>query len=160
MPAFITKLLLGSVTSTDWKAAFQRSKMIILVGLILGAIRAINNIITKCVTTPLFLGTIILILIYFPNAVQWIFAKIGLIFLNLFVAILGLILPVFLAPFGDVGHDLSMMFSDSMNGLPSDIIDFLNAVGVGELMGIILTSIFAISVVRIYRSILKSARLL
>lgn len=157
---WLAKIFFGSITTTDWKAALQRSKMIVLVGLILGALRAVNTIITKAITTPLFLGTIILVLLYFPNAVSWIFAKIGSIFLNLFLWVIGLILPVILGAFGDVGQDVKDLFQGSFSGLPADIIDLLNAVGVGSLMGMILTTIWAISMVRIYRSILKSARLL
>lgn len=154
------KILLGKISSKDWVGAYQRARQIILLGLILGIIRAIYNIVSKCFTTPLILGTIIMILLYFPNVVMWIFAKIGSIFLFLFMEVIKIFFPIVFGAVGGTMDDLKSIYQGGFSALPADVLEFLNAIGVAELMGVIMTSIFICAIIRIYRSILKSARLI
>lgn len=142
------------IPTFDWSAFLQRVSGLIIKGLILSGILRALSLLYNVFKTPLALGTIVLLLTYYPERVQWVLQKIGELEIRAFAVVLsGLVPDLFGGISGEVSS-WSTIWQNGLNGLPADIVDIMNAVGVAELMGLITSTLSAGSLVLLYRRVM------
>lgn len=144
----------------DWAAFVQRVfgwlKGTLLVAFILRSIGALFNI----ARTPMFLFGLYLALLYFPDTIQWIFLQIGLIQIKMFMIVLSSVMPdVFTFGSGEV-NSWAAIWQQGLSGLPSEMVEVINGLGVAEMLGLVTSTLMAGSTIAIYRRIMMRAGLL
>lgn len=139
----------------DLTAFLQRISKIIIMGMILRSVLFILRTLYGVFKTPLALGTIVIMLAYYPDVVQWTLMKIGELQIRCFAIVLNAIMPDI---FGSMGTNVTSwhtIWQQGLSLLPSNLVQILNAVGVAELMGLITATLTAGSTVILYRRVLS-----
>lgn len=139
----------------DITAFLQRISKIIIMGMILRSVLFILRTLYAVFKTPIALGTIVIMLAYYPDVVQWTLMKIGELQIRCFAIVLNAIMPDI---FGSMGTNVTSwhtIWQQGLSLLPSNLVQILNAVGVAELMGLITATLTAGSTVLLYRRVLS-----
>lgn len=139
----------------DLSAFLQRISGLIIKGLILSGIIRVCSLLYNVFKTPLALGTLVLMLAYYPDKVQWVLMKIGELEITAFAILLSVVFPdIFNSMSGEL-HSWQAIWSAGLQALPTNVVQVLNAVGVAELMGLVTSTLSAGSVVLLYRKIMS-----
>ena len=144
----------------DWAAFAQRIfgwfTRAMLIAMVVRVIGTLFNL----VKTPMFLVGLYLALLWFPDTIQWIFLQIGLIQIKLFMLVLSSVMPdVFTFGSGDV-NSWAAIWQQGLSGLPTEMVEVINGLGVAEMLGLVTSTLMAGSVIAIYRKIMMRAGLL
>lgn len=144
----------------DWAAFAQRIfgwfTRALLVSMLIKVIVTLFNL----VKTPIFIVGLYLALLWFPDTIQWIFLQIGLIQIKMFMILLSAVMPdVFTFGSGEV-NSWAQIWSQGLAGLPADMVDVINGLGVAEMLGLVTSTLMAGSSIVIYRKIMTRAGLL
>lgn len=139
----------------DLSAFLQRISKMIIMGLVLRSVLKLLEIAYNVFKTPLALGTIVLMLAYYPEKVQWVLMKIGELEITAFAILLSVVFPdIFWGMSGQL-HSWQAIWSAGLSALPVNVVQVLNGVGVAELMGLVTSTLSAGSVVLLYRKIMN-----
>ena len=144
----------------DWAAFVQRVvgwiKTFIIVHIFLKVFGTLFNLFK----TPLFLVALYVALVYFPDTCQWIFQRIGEIQVKAFMVLLSTIMPdIFVFGATEVSS-WAQIWNLGLALLPSEIVEVMNATGIGEMLGLVTTTLTAGSCIMVYRKIMTRAGLL
>lgn len=144
----------------DWAAFAQRIfgwfTRAMLIAMVVRVIGTLFNL----VKTPMFLVGLYLALLWFPDTIQWIFLQIGLIQIKLFMIVLSAVMPdVFTFGSGEV-NSWAAIWQQGLSGLPTEMVEVINGLGVAEMLGLVTSTLMAGSVIAIYRKIMMRAGLL
>lgn len=155
---FITAFCL--VPTFDWGAFAQRVfgwvMKASLISLLIKAVSGLFNL----VKTPMFIVGLYLALLWFPDTIQWIFMKIGEIEIKMFMIVLSTVMPdVFTFGSGEV-DSWAAIWNQGLAGLPAEMLEVINGLGVGEMLGLVTGTIMAGSTMMVYRKIMTRAGLL
>lgn len=148
------------IPTFDWGAFAQRVfgwvRASIAIGFVIKAISALFNL----VKTPLFIVGLYLALLWFPDTIQWIFLKIGEIEIKMFMIVLSVVMPdVFTFGSGDV-NSWAQIWNQGLSMLPTEMLEIINGLGVGEMLGLITSTLTSGFVIGMYRKIMTRAGLL
>lgn len=133
---------------------------IAVLGAILSVLLAIGSFVRRVVSYPLALAAIVGAFVLFPDTIGWIFLQIGNIHLKIFVLVLSEIMPDIINEGATDFHTWYAVWQEGVNLLPPDLVEVLNSVGVAYLLGMITSTIAAISGIRLYRRVMLRAGLL
>lgn len=148
------------VPTFDWGAFAQRVFGWATRAFLIGAVIRVIGTLFNLVKTPLFLVGIYLALLWFPDTIQWIFLKIGEIQIKCFMIMLSVIMPdVFTFGSGDV-NSWAQIWNQGLALLPSEMLEIINGLGVGEMLGLITTTLTSGFMIVMYRKIMTRAGLL
>lgn len=151
---FITTFCL--VPTTDIAALAQRVIAFAQRTLGIGAIVAL----VKMLGTPFWIGAVVAVFTYFPDTISWIFTKIGEIAMNLFIMVIGTLMPsVFSEGSGEYGG-WAEMWSGGLSALPSEIVEIMNGLGVAALIGMVMSTAIAVWSIKIFRKVMSRGGLL
>lgn len=139
----------------DLSAFLQRVSQIIIKGLIFSAVLRLLSLLYNVFKTPLALGTIVLMLAYYPEKVQWVLMKIGELEITAFAILLSVVFPDIFGGMSGQMHSWQQIWSAGLSALPANVVQVLNGVGVAELMGLVTSTLSAGSVVLLYRKIMN-----
>lgn len=131
----------------DVAAFLQRISKMIIFGLILRSVLRILEFAYNVFKTPLALGTIVIMLAYYPDVLQWVLMKIGELQIKCFAIVLNAIMPDIFRSMGTNVTSWHTIWQQGLSLLPSNLVQILNAVGVAELMGLITATLTAGSTV-------------
>ena len=110
---FVTTFCLVPVT--DWGAFIQRVVgRLLLVSLLLRLFSLLKQ--------PLFIASLIGLLIWSPDTIAWIFIKIGEIELRVFAMFVTAIMPDLFGTAGSVYSNWAQIWSAGLSGLPADMV--------------------------------------
>ncbi len=123
-------------------------------GLIGGIIQAIISILSR----PLWIGGIILLLLYYPDTVAWVLMKIGEIQIHIFAILLSAILPD-LFPSADV-KSWADIWNNAISVLPQNVVDTMASLDLAGMLGMITSCLTAGFTIKIYMRLIKRAGLL
>ena len=99
----------------------------IIFGLILRSVLRILEFAYNVFKTPLALGTIVIMLAYYPDVLQWVLMKIGELQIKCFAIVLNAIMPDI---FGSMGTNVTSwhtIWQQGLSLLPSNLVQILNA---------------------------------
>lgn len=148
---FVTTFCLVPVT--DWGAFIQRViGRLLLTGLLLKLFSLLKQ--------PLFIASLIGLLIWSPDTIAWIFIKIGELELRVFAMFLSAIMPDLFGTAGTAYTSWEQIWSQGLMALPSDMVQVINGLGVAQILGLITATWTAVSSVKIYRKVMLRAGLL
>ena len=139
----------------DLSAFLQRISKMIIMGLVLRSVLKLLEIAYNVFKTPLALGTIVLMLAYYPEKVQWVLMKIGELEITAFAILLSVVFPDIFGGMSGQLHSWQAIWSAGLSALPVNVVQVLNGVGVAELMGLVTSTLSAGSVVLLYRKIMN-----
>lgn len=144
----------------DWAAFAQRIfgwiTRAALISLVIKVIGGLFNL----VKTPLFIVGLYLALLWFPDTIQWIFMQIGIIQIKMFMIVLSSVMPdIFTFGSGEV-NSWAAIWNQGLNGLPTEMLEIINGLGVAEMLGLVTSTLMAGSTIAIYRKIMTRAGLL
>lgn len=139
----------------DITAFLQRISKMIIMGFILRSVLKLLEVAYNVFKTPVALGTIVLMLAYYPDVLQWVLMKIGELQIRCFAIVLNAIMPDIFSGMGTNVTSWHTIWQQGLSLLPSNIVQILNAVGVAELMGLITATLTAGSTVILYRRVLS-----
>lgn len=148
---FVTTFCLVPVT--DWGAFIQR-----VVGRLLKM--ALIFRIMSLLKQPLFIVSLIGLLTWAPNAITWIFIKVGELEIRAFAVILNAVMPDIFAAGGGQYSSWAQIWSQGLTVLPPDVVQIMNGLGVANLLGLVTGTIGAVSMIRIYRRVMLRGGLL
>lgn len=93
-------------------------------------------LVVKILSKPLYVAGIIVLLTYFPDAVQWIFMQLGLVQIRIFALILNTLLPeIFSYSSGEI-TEWAQIWNSALSALPAEIVEVMQALDVASLLGI------------------------
>lgn len=118
-------------------------------GLISGVIMAIVKILSR----PLMIAGLIFLLLYYPDAVAWVFMKIGEIQLHVFAIILAAVMPN-LFPTSDVDSWASI-WNNAISAFPQEVVDVMAALDLAGLLGMVTTCLTAGFTIKLYLRLVK-----
>lgn len=145
---FVTTFCLFPVS--DWGAFLQR---ITSEGIRAFLFWMLVNVLTK----PMFFIGLIALLTWMPDTIGWIFLKIGEISMKVAFLVMNAVMPdVFASGSGEFAGWASI-WQDGLQGLPADAVAIANAVGVAQIIGMWVSTIFAVFSIRIIRRIMNRA---
>ena len=148
---FVTTFCLVPVT--DWAAFIQRVVgRLLLAGLLLKLFSLLKQ--------PLFIASLIGLLIWSPDTIAWIFIKIGEIELRVFAMFLTAIMPDLFGTAGTAYTSWAQIWSQGLSALPADMVQVINGLGVAQILGLVTATWTAVSAVKIYRKVMLRAGLL
>lgn len=148
---FVTTFCLVPVT--DWGAFIQRVVGRILLGSLIFRVLSLLK-------QPLFIASLIGLLIWSPNTIAWIFIKIGNIELMVFALLVSAVMPDIFGAGGGAYQSWTEIWTAGLSILPADMVDVINGLGVGQILGLVTTTWTAVSSIKIYRKIMLRAGLL
>lgn len=148
---FVTTFCLVPVT--DWGAFIQR-----IVGRLLLARLLLK--LFSLLKQPLFIASLIGLLIWSPDTIAWIFIKIGEIELRVFALFISAIMPDLFGTAGTAYTSWEQIWSQGLTALPADMVQVINGLGVAQILGLITATWTAVSSVKIYRKVMLRAGLL
>ena len=144
----------------DWAAFVQRIfgwfTRAMLIGFVIKVIGTLFNL----VKTPMFLVGLYLALLWFPDTIQWIFMQIGMIQLKMFVLVLSAVMPDIFTFGSSEVNSWAEIWNQGLNGLPAEMLEIINGLGVAEMLGLVTSTLMAGSTIAIYRKIMTRAGLL
>lgn len=141
------------VPTNDWGAFIQRVIFRIMLG----------NLFFKLLSLlkqPLFIASLIGLLIWAPDTIMWIFIRIGDIELRIMALMLAKIMPDIFTVGGAALGSWSAIWAAGLSVLPTDVMQVINGLGVGHMLGILTTTWSAVSSIKIYRKVMIRAGLL
>ena len=148
---FVTTFCLVPVT--DWGAFLQRVVGRLLLGwLFLRLLSLLKQ--------PLFIASLIGLLIWAPDTITWIFIKIGELEIRAFTVILNAVMPDIFAAGGGEYSNWASIWSQGLSVLPPDVVEIMNGLGVANLLGLVTGTIGAVSLIRVYRRVMLRGGLL
>ena len=140
---FVTTFCIVPVN--DWSAFLQR--------IIYNALKLrLAFLLFGILKQPLFIASMIGLLVWAPDTIMWIFIRIGDIELRVMALVLASLMP-------DIFSAGSGAF-DSWSSLWNQALSVINGLGVGSLMGLVTGTFTAVSSINIYRKIMIRAGLL
>lgn len=145
---FITTYCLVPVN--DWGAFIQR---ITSEGIRAFLFWMLVNVLTK----PMFFVGLIALLTYMPDTMGWIFLKIGEIGIKVAFLVMNAIMPDVFATGAGEYRGWSQIWTDGLSALPSDAVDIMNGIGVAQILGMVISTAFAVFSIRIIRRIMNRA---
>ena len=148
---FITTFCI--VPTTDWAAFVQRVIFRILTA---HAILMLFSLLKQ----PLFIMSLIGLLIWAPDTIMWIFVQIGNLELQIMAMMLAKIMPEVFSAGGQALGSWSEIWDAGLSVLPTEMLQVINGLGVGQILGILTTTWSAVSSIKIYRKIMLRAGLL
>lgn len=148
---FITTFCI--VPTTDWAAFVQRVIFRIMTA---HAILMLFSLLKQ----PLFIMSLIGLLIWAPDTVMWIFVTIGNLELQIMAMMLAKIMPDVFSAGGAALSSWSEIWEAGLSVLPTEMLQVINGLGVGQILGILTTTWSAVSSIKIYRKIMLRAGLL
>lgn len=148
---FITTFCLVPVT--DWGAFLQRIGFTLVRAFLFFKLFSLLK-------QPLFIASLIGLLIWSPDTIAWIFIKIGEIELKVFAMFLTAIMPDLFGTAGDAYSNWAQIWSAGLSGLPADMVQVINGLGVAQILGLITATWTAVSAIKIYRKVMLRAGLL
>lgn len=141
------------VPTTDWGAFIQRVILrVMLVNLFFRLLSLLKQ--------PLFIASLIGLLIWAPDTIMWIFVKIGDLELRLMAMMLANIMPDIFSAGGHAYSSWSQIWQAGLSALPSEMLQVINGLGVSQILGIITGTWTSISSIKIYRKVMLRAGLL
>lgn len=150
----------GIVPTYDWAAFGQRllswAQRLLLIRFVL----TISKVVYEAFKTPAFLAVLVAVLTYCPDTVQWVLLQIGNIQIKCFMLLLSVVMPEIFATGSGAMHSWAAIWQNGLNLLPSDVIDVMNAIGVGELLGLVTSTLTSGYLISIYRKVMLRAGLL
>lgn len=152
--------IIPSVPTFDWVGFIQRISKWIWATLVVHTFLKVFGVLFNLFKTPMFLVATYVALVYFPDACQWIFLKIGEIEVKAFMVLVNACLPD-MFPFGS--EDVATwknIWEIGLNTLPTEIVEVMNATGIGEMLGLVSTTLTACGCIIAYRKIMMRAGLL
>lgn len=127
---------------------------------ILLVLRKILGFCYRVVSYPLALAAICVALTLFPGTIGWIFLKIGEIELRVMALVLSSVMPDIF----DLGSGEYSSWADiwqtGLNLLPAGMVEVINGLGVGYILGLVTSTFTAVSTIKIYRHAMKRAGLM
>lgn len=128
----------------------KRAGLIYLVSKIL-------QFVIKICEKPAYLGGLFVLVMYFPDTLQWLLMQIGLLELRIFAIILGAVMPDIFTTGAGLITSWSQIFNDGINALPADMVDVMAKMNIAELMGLITSTLTAGWTIRLYFRIINRA---
>lgn len=145
---FVTTFCLFPVS--DWGAFLQRITS--------EGIRAILFwMLVNVLTKPMFFIGLIALLTWMPDTIGWIFLKIGEVGIKVAFLVMNAIMPDVFATGSGEYRGWAAMWSDGLNALPADAVDVMNSIGVAQVLGMVISTAFAVFSIRIIRRIMNRA---
>lgn len=138
----------------DLSAFLQRISKMIIMGLILRSVLFIMSTLYRAFKTPLALGTIVIMLAYYPDVIQWVLMKIGELQMKCFAIVLNAVMPDIFSSMGTEITSWRQIWQTGLGILPTNLVSVLNAVGVADLMGLVTATLTAGSTVVLYRKVM------
>lgn len=148
---FVTTFCLVPVT--DWGAFVQR-----VVGRIFLSMMIWRLI--QLLKQPLFIASLIAILIWSPDTIMWIFIKLGNIELKLMILMMTALMPDIFGAGSGAYTSWTSLWSAGLTVLPVKMLEIINGLGVGQILGLVTSTWAAVSSIKIYRKIMLRAGLL
>lgn len=145
---FVTTFCLFPVQ--DWGAFLQR---ITSEGIRAFLFWLLVNVLTK----PLFFIGLIALLTYMPDTMGWIFLKIGEIAIKVAFLVMNAIMPDLFATGAGEYRGWAQMWNDGLSALPADVVDVMNGIGVAQVLGMVVSTAFAVFSIRIIRKVMNRA---
>lgn len=151
MYKFITTFCIVPVT--DWGAFIQRVVgRLLLAGLFLRLLSLLKQ--------PLFIASLVAVLVWSPDTIAWIFIKIGEIELRVCAMLLSAIMPSIFETGGTAYTSWAQIWSAGLSALPSDVVQIINGLGVAQMLGLVTATWGAVSSIKIYRKVMLRAGLM
>lgn len=148
---FITTFCLVPVT--DWGAFIQRVVgRLLLAGLFLRLLSLLKQ--------PLFIASLVAVLVWSPDTIAWIFIKIGEIELRVCAMLLSAIMPSIFETGGTAYTSWAQIWNAGLSALPSDVVQIINGLGVAQMLGLVTATWGAVSSIKIYRKVMLRAGLM
>lgn len=148
------------VPTFDWGAFAQRVFGWITRAFLIGAVIKVIGTLFNLVKTPMFIVGLYLALLWFPDTIQWIFLRIGEIEIKMFMLVLSVVMPdVFTIGSGDV-DSWAQIWNQGLSLLPAEMLEVINGLGVGEMLGLITSTLTSGFIIGMYRKIMTRAGLL
>lgn len=144
------------IPTTDWAAVAQRALAWLQRLFIISALIKFF----KMLSTPFYLGGIVLLLTYFPDQISWIFIKIGEIEMKVFAIVLSVAMPDIFAKGAGEYSSWAEIWQNGLDQLPAEMVDIMNGLGVAGIMGLVTSTISAVWVIKIYRKVMLRAGLM
>lgn len=145
---FVTTFCLFPVS--DWGAILQR---VTSEGIRAFLFWLLINVLTK----PMFFVGLIFLLTWMPDTIGWIFLKLGEIGLSVAFLVMNALMPdVFMTGSGEY-RGWAAIWSEGLNVLPADAVDVMNSIGVAQVLGMVISTAFAVFSIRIIRRIMNRA---
>lgn len=122
---------------------------------ILIALEKIITILIRILEKPAYLGGLFIIVMYYPDTLQWLLMQIGLIELKIFAIILNAFLPDIFTISASEVNSWTTIFNEGINALPTDVVDVMAKANVAELMGMVTSALSAAFAIRLYFRIMN-----
>lgn len=145
---------------SDILALLQRIVQIVIKGVHTFISGYLAFFLFRALTTPLFLGAVVLALTYFPDTIKWIFLKIGGLLISVFLVVFNAIMPSIFETANGGYKSAGEIWNNGLNSLPNELLDVLNGLGVSEMLGLIFTTFIAGTLIKIYFAVMKRASLM
>ena len=148
---FVTTFCLVPVT--DWGAFIQRVVGRLLLG-------ALFFRLLSLLKQPLFIGSLIALLVWSPDTIAWIFIKLGEIELMVCALLLSSVMPDLFGAAGTEYTSWAQIWSAGLAALPADVVSIINGLGVAQILGLVTATWGAVASIKIYRKVMLRAGLL
>lgn len=148
---FVTTFCLVPVT--DWGAFLQRVVRGLFCGWLFFRLLSLLK-------QPLFIASLIGLLIWAPDTITWIFIKVGELEIRAFAFILNAVMPDIFAAGGGQYSTWASIWAQGLSVLPPDVVEIMNGLGVANLLGLVTGTIGAVSLIRVYRRVMLRGGLL
>ena len=148
---FVTTFCIVPVN--DWSAFLQR--------IIYNALKLrLAFLLFGILKQPLFIASMIGLLVWAPDTIMWIFIRIGDIELRVMALVLASLMPDIFSAGSGAFDSWSSLWNQALTLFPADMLSVINGLGVGSLMGLVTGTFTAVSSINIYRKIMIRAGLL
>lgn len=121
--------------------------------LVSGLVSAVILGIVRVLAKPMFIVGFILVLMYYPEAIQWIFMKIGEIQIRIFGVMLAIILPEIFTT-ADV-DSWSQLWNSAISVFPTEITDVMAALDLAGNLGMVTSCLTSGFTIKIYMRLVK-----
>lgn len=147
---FITTFCMIPVN--DWMAFVQRvTQKIFMIWLV--------SRILSMLKTPIFIVGMIAVLTWAPESVMWIFLKIGEIELRIFAMVLAKVMPDIFGTGATEYSSWAEIWQAGLNILPTEMLEVINGLGVGYILGLVTATWASVSMIKVYRKVMTRAGL-
>lgn len=152
------------------------TRLLLALGVAEGTAKSIGNVATlatiiyllkkllefcyRVVSYPLALAAICVALTLFPDTIGWIFLKIGEIELRIMAMVLAVAMPDIFAVGSGSYTSWSEIWQTGLNLLPTGMVQIINGLGVGYIIGLVTSTFASVHTIKIYRHAMKRAGLM
>lgn len=147
---FVTTFCLVPVT--DWGAFVQR-----VVGRVLLGMLAFK--LFQLLKQPLFIASLIGLLIWSPDTIAWIFVKLGNIEMKVVLLLISAFMPEIFGEGATQYASWAELWQAGLNAIPSEIVEIINGLGVAQILGMLTSTYGAVHAIQLYRKIMLRAGL-